>query len=384
MDTNNPSEKKLYRQEAKTIVFTDLVDSVNKKIDLGQVGALEMEQAHYDMLCSVIKRFKDGEMKQNEGDSYSFIFENPNDAIVFAFKAQEEQKELRKKYPKLHKFRIGINTGGVFFVRNVVRGLSVDLTARIMNLGDGDQILCSELDHIDLIEIEGKLNKKIIKKDHGFYKEKGSGKYIKILELGEKDTTKFKKPDGNPKIWRADEWLGYDDSFQKELVIVFTNFEFSLKLKNDPNANEFFNEHRKILLDSVKQFRESRIIHKGFDFHVFIFSQKIEAVKFAISARKEHDKLRQNPKYSKLPNFCVGIHTGSINVKRQNEQVEIWGIDVDLTKDIIELAKDGKIFCSEEILNIIKNKISYKKFSSYTQKEIKRDITVYEVLNINE
>ncbi|MGE0083102.1 MAG: adenylate/guanylate cyclase domain-containing protein [Desulfococcaceae bacterium] len=205
-----------------TILFTDLVGSAAVKTEKGIHKAQTLELVHKRILLEVLDQirvlYQDNAAQpvRVEGDSYIFVFSNPSHAIHFALLAQEKHREARAgQWPELPEFRIGIDLGEVIVEQGLkgpnmpggigdIKGLQADMTARIMGLAQGGQILCSSSafdsakQALTGINLDG-INGKTVWQRHGPYLLKGRDTPLEICEVGAENFAPLKKPEGSEK-----------------------------------------------------------------------------------------------------------------------------------------------------------------------------------------
>ncbi|MEZ4527154.1 MAG: adenylate/guanylate cyclase domain-containing protein [Desulfobacterales bacterium] len=205
-----------------TILFTDLVGSAAIKAEKGIHKAQTLELEHKRILLDVldqIRIFYQDNVAQPvrvEGDSYIFVFSNPSHAIHFALLSQEKHRKARAgQWPDLPEFRIGIDLGEVIVEHGLkgpnmpggigdIKGLQADMTARIMGLAQGGQILCSSSafdsakQALTGINLDG-INGKTVWQRHGPYLLKGRDTPFEICEVGVENFAPLKKPAGSEK-----------------------------------------------------------------------------------------------------------------------------------------------------------------------------------------
>ena len=217
-----PSEEQLQRIEEfqrtnqlglATLFFSDLVGSTQLKQNLGDREAIQLMQAHHAAFRKLLALFPNAEEIDTAGDSFFLIFAAPSDAVRFALLAQARTHALATESGQPLRDRIGIHVGEVFIkaaehagkVKDLF-GIQVDTCARIMSLGDGDQILLSRFafDNArqalrgDTLEGTGGL----AWLNHGFYEMKGVEEPVEICEVGEVGRACLKAPESGEKAHR--------------------------------------------------------------------------------------------------------------------------------------------------------------------------------------
>ena len=131
-----------------TMLFTDIVDSTRLKQDLGDHAAIDLIQRHHSVVRDLLEQFPEAEEIDTAGDSFFIVFSKPSDAVRFALNLQNALRRLSHEAGRIVKDRVGIHVGEIF-VREEERagrelfGIQIDTAARVMSLGEGDQILLS-------------------------------------------------------------------------------------------------------------------------------------------------------------------------------------------------------------------------------------------------
>jgi class 3 adenylate cyclase len=120
-----------------TSLFTDIVDSTEKAVELGDGGWAELLELHNSRVRSQISRFHGQEM-DTSGDGFFAIFPDPAHAIGAARNIQADLRELELKV------RIGIHVGDCWIADDKCTGLAIHIGARIAELAGPDEILLSE------------------------------------------------------------------------------------------------------------------------------------------------------------------------------------------------------------------------------------------------
>jgi class 3 adenylate cyclase len=137
-----------HRIQVLTMLFTDIVGSTKLKQQLGDKKAIALLTRHHNIIRETLTRFAEAEEIETAGDSFFCVFAKPSDAAHFALLVQRRTRELAREsgIPVLD--RIGIHVGEVFIhergeAERDLFGIQIDTAARVMSLGEGDQILLS-------------------------------------------------------------------------------------------------------------------------------------------------------------------------------------------------------------------------------------------------
>ncbi len=120
-----------------TSLFTDIVGSTEKAIELGDRGWAELLERHHSIVRAEIGRFRGREM-DTSGDGFFAIFPHPANAIGAARSIQNPLRELGLRV------RSGIHVGDCWVADGKCTGLAIHIGARIAALAQADEIMVSE------------------------------------------------------------------------------------------------------------------------------------------------------------------------------------------------------------------------------------------------
>lgn len=118
-------------------LFTDIVSSTEKAVELGDRGWAELLERHHSIVRAAIGRFQGQEM-DTSGDGFFAIFPEPADAIGAARSIQIPLRELGLRV------RSGIHVGDCWVADGKCTGLAIHIGARIAGLARADEILVSD------------------------------------------------------------------------------------------------------------------------------------------------------------------------------------------------------------------------------------------------
>ena len=119
-----------------TVLFTDIVASTAKAVELGDSGWRELIGAHHDRVRSQIARFRGTEM-DTAGDGFFARFDGPARAIECARAIRDSVSELGLD------IRAGLHTGECEQIDGKVGGIAVITGARIAAQAGPNEILVS-------------------------------------------------------------------------------------------------------------------------------------------------------------------------------------------------------------------------------------------------
>ncbi len=200
-----------HRTGLVTMVFTDLVGSVQLKQDLGDRAAVALIQAHHATVRDLLTQFAEAEEISTAGDSFFLVFTRPSEAVRFALLLQAELRTMSSGMKKPIQDRIGIHVGEVIVEEQSragrdLYGIQVDTCARVMSLAEGDQILLtrSAFDNARQV-LKGEELARIGELrwlSHGWFSLKGVDEPLEVCEVGEVDKAGLKPPPDSEKVKR--------------------------------------------------------------------------------------------------------------------------------------------------------------------------------------
>jgi class 3 adenylate cyclase len=119
-----------------TVLFTDLVGSTERAVELGDRGWREILELHHARVRSELGRYRGIEV-DSAGDGFFCRFEGPARAIACARRIVEGASELGLQV------RAGIHTGECEVVGEKIAGISVVTGSRISSLAASGEVLVS-------------------------------------------------------------------------------------------------------------------------------------------------------------------------------------------------------------------------------------------------
>ena len=119
-----------------TVMFTDIVDSTGRAIELGDARWRELLEAHDQLARTEVTRFG-GHIPEFAGDGILATFDGPARAVRCAFALRDHVRALG-----VH-IRAGLHAGEVERRGGQVAGIGVHIAARIVSLGGPDDVLVS-------------------------------------------------------------------------------------------------------------------------------------------------------------------------------------------------------------------------------------------------
>ncbi len=205
--------RRKHRTGLVTLVFTDLVDSVALRRQLGDQAGTSLLQAHRQLVRHTLARFVDAEEIETAGDSFLLLFARPSDSVKFALLVQRQTRALAGERDVALAVRMGIHVGEVVIEEHArgpkpkdLYGSQIDLCARVMGLAESGQVLLtravfdSARQAIKGEDIEGV--KELSWLNHGPYLLKGIEESVEVCEVGEVGVSPLKAPSGSEKAKR--------------------------------------------------------------------------------------------------------------------------------------------------------------------------------------
>jgi class 3 adenylate cyclase len=120
-----------------TVMFTDMVDSTARAVELGDRGWASLLARHNEVVRDHVRRH-DGTVMDNAGDGFFVIFGAPATALACATAVVEGLDELGVA------IRVGLHTGDCLVVDDKCTGLAIHIGARLAAIAEPGEILVSE------------------------------------------------------------------------------------------------------------------------------------------------------------------------------------------------------------------------------------------------
>ena len=116
--------------ESATFVFTDIVDSTEMTVRLGDHEALRVMDAH-DTIVRAACAAHDGLEVEQKGDSFLLAFATADRGVCCALEIQRALARYRRSNPEPLRVRSGVHTGTALRCKDGYFGSAVVLTARV-------------------------------------------------------------------------------------------------------------------------------------------------------------------------------------------------------------------------------------------------------------
>ena len=196
-----------------TILFTDVVDSVALKQQLGEHRGKALLDRHHQCLRACLERFPAAHEVNTAGDSFLVLFAVPSEAVAFALLLQARMRALSSEVGLPIQDRIGVHLGEVILPEGEagqlpgdLHGLQLDIGARVMSMARGGQVLVTRpvFDSARQVlkdeDLEGVGPLAWV--SHGAYVLKGVEEPVEICEVGEAGGPPFVRPPTTEKARR--------------------------------------------------------------------------------------------------------------------------------------------------------------------------------------
>ena len=120
-----------------TVLFTDIVDSTQHQVRLGDHGWKDLVERHHAVVRDALTRWK-GVENDTAGDGFYATFDGPARAIRCAQEAVERVRDLGIE------IRAGVHTGECEVIDGKIGGLSVTIGARVAAEASRSEVLVSQ------------------------------------------------------------------------------------------------------------------------------------------------------------------------------------------------------------------------------------------------
>ena len=119
-----------------TMLFTDVVGSTRLAAERGDTAWVSLSRSHDEIVREHLKTYCGREV-DHAGDGFLAVFDGPARAVTCAARMVDALRELGVT------IRVGLHTGEIQVVGDVVRGLAVHIAARVMSAAERGGILVS-------------------------------------------------------------------------------------------------------------------------------------------------------------------------------------------------------------------------------------------------
>lgn len=202
-------------RQLKTLVLTDLCDSVELTARIGDAAAAELFRALDVRALQLLQRWKGRLIDRSDG--MFLLFDVPTQGLGFALDYLDALAEIGEERKLPLQARIGIHVGDVLFWRNDedavaagakpvdVEGVAKPTAARLMALARPNQILLSSVAEALLRPSQRELGERganLQWKSHGRWYFKGLPTPQEVFEVGAAGSAPLRMPPRSNKAWR--------------------------------------------------------------------------------------------------------------------------------------------------------------------------------------
>jgi class 3 adenylate cyclase len=120
-----------------TVLFTDIVGSTERQVELGDRAWKELVLAHHSVVRDALTRWR-GIENDTAGDGFYATFDGPARAVRCALEVAERVRGLDIE------IRAGVHTGECELIDSKCGGIAVSTGARIASLAGPSQVLVSQ------------------------------------------------------------------------------------------------------------------------------------------------------------------------------------------------------------------------------------------------
>ncbi len=129
----------------RTFLFTDIVGSTNLTEEYGDIMAMTILRKHNEIVRNNLGKYNGREIKHT-GDGIMATFNSTSKAVRGGLAIQKELATYRNEHPGIHlHVKIGVNAGEPVTEGDDFFGAAVQLTRRLCDLSDPDQVLVSSV-----------------------------------------------------------------------------------------------------------------------------------------------------------------------------------------------------------------------------------------------
>lgn len=201
--------------QVRTLLFTDLCDSLQLVERIGDIAAAELFQQHDRLVLGLQQRWNGQLIDRSDG--LFILFERPIDGIGFALSYQNAVDALGRERGVVLRARAGLHVGDVLLWNNSaeavahgakpveVEGLAKPMAARLMQLAWPGQVLLSAAAEQMARRAASELPwaaDELRWKDHGCWRFKGIGERQEVFEVGLRGSAPLRRPRSGEKAWR--------------------------------------------------------------------------------------------------------------------------------------------------------------------------------------
>src|SRR5688572_1665715 len=126
------------------VLFTDVGGSTEHRAGLGDHAADELRREHDEIVARVLARYR-GERVEGTGDGAMCAFGSAADALAAGVALQQRVDRRNQTAAEPIALRVGVSLGEFAYDESGLMGIAAHEAARICALGDGGEVLVSDL-----------------------------------------------------------------------------------------------------------------------------------------------------------------------------------------------------------------------------------------------
>jgi class 3 adenylate cyclase len=156
-DADEGSDQDEIEPAYRSIMFTDLKDSTQIAVQLGDEKAMHLLRVHNAMTREALRKSNGREVKTT-GDGFLLSFVNAADALDCAIAIQESFKDYNERYPEEKLYvRIGVAAGEPIEEKGDLYGAAVNLASRICAEAKAGGVLIAQIVRDEIEDERGHL-----------------------------------------------------------------------------------------------------------------------------------------------------------------------------------------------------------------------------------
>ena len=156
-DADEGSDQEEIEPAYRSIMFTDLKDSTQIAVQLGDEKAMHLLRVHNAMTREAL-RANNGREVKTTGDGFLLSFVKAADALDCAIAIQESFKHYNEKHPEEKLYvRIGVAAGEPIEEKGDLYGAAVNLASRICSQAEAGGVLIAQIVHDEIEDEMGHL-----------------------------------------------------------------------------------------------------------------------------------------------------------------------------------------------------------------------------------
>ncbi len=296
-------------RQLKTLVLTDLCDSVALTARIGDAAAAELFRSLDVRVLQLLQRWKGRLIDRSDG--MLLLFDVPVHGLGFALDYLDALAEIGKQRQLPLQARIGIHVGDVLFWRNDddavaagakpldVEGVAKPTAARLMALARPNQILLSAVAEGLLRPSQRELGERgtgLQWKSHGRWCFKGLPTPQEVFEVGVAGRAPLRAPARSSKAWRMLPLWRRPAALAAEVAIVMTLVVLAWVMVR-PEPAIAFGERDWVVVGDLKNLTDNPLLDEPLAqaFRISLEQSRYVNVLSDMTARDTVSRTRRNP-----------------------------------------------------------------------------------------